>query len=162
MTTNNRYLAEEYRGRINRVLDHIERNMDRPFTLEELADIANFSKFHFSRIFWAMTGETPFGFLMRIRLEKAASLLLMNPKESISEIAYLCGYSSLLFSRGILSPTSIYRPVNGAESFSITQMDLRVSIAIIIKRITTQVKQIAKVIKPDCLLQAILASSMNP
>jgi DNA gyrase inhibitor GyrI len=28
MTTNNRYLAEEYRGRINRVMDHIERNDD--------------------------------------------------------------------------------------------------------------------------------------
>ena len=100
MTINNRYLAEEYRGRINRVMDHIERNMDRSFTLEELADIANFSKFHFSRIFWAMTGETPFGFLKRIRMEKAASLLLMNPKESISEISYLCGYSNLpVFSR---------------------------------------------------------------
>jgi AraC family transcriptional regulator len=47
-----------------------------------------------------MTGETPFEFLMRIRLEKAASLLLMNPRETISEIAYLCGYSSLpVFSR---------------------------------------------------------------
>jgi AraC family transcriptional regulator len=61
-------------------MDHIERNMDRSFTLEELADIANFSKFHFSRIFWAITGETPFAFLMRIRMEKAAPLLLMNPK----------------------------------------------------------------------------------
>ena len=104
MTTNNKYLAEEYRGRINRVMDHIERNMDRSFTLEELADIANFSKFHFSRIFWAMTGETPFAFLMRIRMEKAASLLLMNPKESISGISYLCGYSSLpVFSRNFKS-----------------------------------------------------------
>jgi len=100
MSTNNRYLAEEYLGRINRVMDHIERNMDRAFTLEQLAEIANFSKFHFSRIFWAMTGETPFEFLMRIRMEKAASLLIMNPKESISEIAYICGYSSLpVFSR---------------------------------------------------------------
>ena len=108
MTTNNRYLAEEYLGRINRVMDHIERNMDRSFTLEELADIANFSKFHFSRIFWAMTGETPFEFLMRIRMEKAASLLLMNPKESISEISYLCGYSSLpVFSRNFKSHFSL-------------------------------------------------------
>jgi len=104
MTINNRYLAEEYRGRINRVMDHIERHMDSSFTLEELADIANFSKFHFSRIFWAMTGETPFGFLIRIRMEKAASLLLMNPKETVSEIAFICGYSSLpVFSRNFKS-----------------------------------------------------------
>jgi AraC family transcriptional regulator len=51
-----------------------------------------------------MTGETPFEFLMRIRMEKAASLLLMNPKETISEIAYLCGYSNLpVFSRNFKS-----------------------------------------------------------
>jgi AraC family transcriptional regulator len=100
MSANSRYLFEEYRGRINRVMDHIERNMDRAFTLEQLAEVANFSKFHFSRIFWAMTGETPFEFLTRVRMEKAASLLLMNPKESISEISHLCGYSSLpVFSR---------------------------------------------------------------
>jgi len=100
MSTSGKYLAEEYRGRINRVMDHIERNLDRSFSLEELAAVANFSKFHFSRIFWAMTGETPFTFLNRIRMEKAASLLLMNPRESISEISYQCGFSNLpVFSR---------------------------------------------------------------
>jgi AraC family transcriptional regulator len=100
MSTNNKYLAEEYQGRINKVMDFIELNLDKSFTLEELADVASFSKFHFSRIFWAMRGETPFVFLNRIRMEKAASLLVMNPKETISEIAYQCGFSSLpVFSR---------------------------------------------------------------
>jgi len=98
--TNNKYLAEEYQGRINKVMDFIEQNLDKSFTLEQLAEVANFSKFHFNRIFWAMRGETPFEFLNRIRLEKAATLLVMNPKETISEIAYLCGFSSLpVFSR---------------------------------------------------------------
>lgn len=100
MATNNQYLAEEYRGRINRVMDYIEQNMMQAFSLEELAAVANFSKYHFNRIFWAMTGETPFQFLTRIRMEKAASLLLMNPKESISEISEKCGFASLpVFSR---------------------------------------------------------------
>lgn len=34
-----------------------------------------FSKYHFSRIFEAMVGETPFEFIKRLRLEKAATLL---------------------------------------------------------------------------------------
>jgi AraC family transcriptional regulator len=111
MNAGNKYLVEEYRGRINRVMDHIERNMERAFTLDELASVANFSKFHFSRIFWAMTGETPFEFLNRIRMEKAASLLVMNPKETISEIASVCGFANLpVFSRNFkmyfkMSPT---------------------------------------------------------
>ena len=100
MNTTSKFLEEEYRGRINRVMDYIDRNLERSFTLEELASKANFSKFHFNRIFWAMTGETPFQFLNRLRIEKAASLLVMNPKETISEISFLCGFSSLpVFSR---------------------------------------------------------------
>jgi AraC family transcriptional regulator len=96
----NTYLAEEYHGRINRVMDYIDRNLERSFSLEELASVANFSKFHFSRIFWAMTGETPFEFLNRLRMERAASMLVMNPRDSISEIAFKCGFSSLpVFSR---------------------------------------------------------------
>ncbi len=108
MGSNGKYLAEEYRGRINRVMDHIERNLEKSFSLEGMASVANFSKFHFSRIFWAMTGETPFEFLNRLRLEKAASMLLMNPRESISGIAFQCGFSSLpVFSRNFKAQFSM-------------------------------------------------------
>ena len=69
-------------------------------TLEELAVIANFSKFHFNRIFHSIVGETPFQFILRLRLEKAASILSANYKESISEIAFKCGFSDIsIFSR---------------------------------------------------------------
>lgn len=96
----NPYLADEYNGRINRVMDYIERNLERSLSLEEMAEVANFSKYHFHRIFWSMTGETPFEFLNRIRMQRAGSLLLMNPRETVSEIADQCGFSSLaVFSR---------------------------------------------------------------
>ncbi len=90
-----RYLVEEYRSRINRVIDYIEANIDRSLSLSELADIAHFSRFHFHRIFRAMVGETLNGFIQRIRLEKAAARLTANPKKSITEIAFECGFSSL-------------------------------------------------------------------
>jgi len=91
---------ELYRSRINKVLDYIERNFERSFTLDELATQASFSKFHFNRISWAMIGETPFEFITRTKLERAATMLVTNQKDSITEIAYKCGFSSLaLFSR---------------------------------------------------------------
>ena len=71
-------------------------------TLEELATIANFSKFHFSRIFHSIVGETPFQFIIRVRIEKAATLILTNKNESISEIAYKCGFSDIPFFPEIL------------------------------------------------------------
>ncbi|MBM3405223.1 MAG: AraC family transcriptional regulator [Bacteroidetes bacterium] len=105
-------LENEYRSRINRVMDYIEAHMGEAHTLEHLASIANFSKFHFHRIFLAMTGETPFQFLTRIRIEKAANMLKYNPARPVSEIADICGFSGLaLFSRTFrqyfgLSPTN--------------------------------------------------------
>ncbi len=66
--------------------DYIESNIEKPMTLEELATVANFSKFHFNRIFQSIVGETPFQFILRVRIEKAAMLILNNKKESISEI----------------------------------------------------------------------------
>lgn len=88
------FLREEYISRINRVQDYIESNISEEFSLSQLSQIANFSPFHFHRIFLAMTGETLFQFIQRVRLEKAAFLLLNNKKLAITEIALECGFSN--------------------------------------------------------------------
>lgn len=88
------FRVQEYRGRINRVLDYIEAHLDSSFSLAELAAVASFSKFHFHRLFAAMTGETLFQFIARVRLERAATGLLAHPRQSITEIALDCGFSS--------------------------------------------------------------------
>jgi AraC family transcriptional regulator len=93
-------LRTEYIFRINKTFDYIESNIEKPMTLEELASVANFSKFHFNRIFLSIAGETPFQFILRVRIEKAAMLILANKNESITEIASKCGFSDIsIFSR---------------------------------------------------------------
>jgi AraC family transcriptional regulator len=87
-------LRAVYSSRLNRVIDYIERNLDQSLSLEELADIANFSRYHFHRVFGAMVGETLSRFVLRMRVERAAAMLLVNPKSSITEIAIDCGFSS--------------------------------------------------------------------
>ena len=66
-------IAHEYKARINKTLDYIEAHLDNQFTLDVLAAVSNFSKFHFHRIFLGVIGETPFQFINRIRLQRAAS-----------------------------------------------------------------------------------------
>jgi len=122
-----KHLHTEYISRINRTFDYIESNIEKPMTLEELATIANFSKFHFNRIFHSIVGETPFQFILRIRLEKAATLILANKKESISEIAYKCGFSDIsIFSRNFKSyfhiSASQYR-TNKSNNSNLSQQD---------------------------------------
>ncbi len=93
-------MRDEYISRINRVIDYIQNHLDEKFSFEELASIANFSRFHFHRIFAAMMAETPQNYIRRIRVEKAACLLLANKKTSVTEIAFDCGFSgSATFAR---------------------------------------------------------------
>lgn len=84
----------EYVARVNRVMDHVERNLEQPLSLATLADVAQLSRYHFHRIFGAMVGETLHGFVQRLRVERAATMLVANPKESITTIALDCGFSS--------------------------------------------------------------------
>ena len=84
----------EYTRRLNRVVNHISEHLDEPLTLQELADVAGFSPYHFHRIFKGVTGETLSSFIWRLRLERAASLLLWQPTTRVTDIALSCGFSS--------------------------------------------------------------------
>ena len=87
------YQRKEYQARINRVIDYIDGHLDEQLSLEKLSEIANFSPFHFHRIFSAMLGETLNRFIQRVRLERAASRLVSAPKLSITEVAFEYGFS---------------------------------------------------------------------
>ncbi len=86
-------LRREYLARINRALDYIEQNLDRPLTLRDIAEVANFSPYHFHRLFSALVGEPLNRFIGRVRLERAATQLLANPEKPVTDIALDCGFS---------------------------------------------------------------------
>jgi len=94
MNAQNQHSRDEYIVRINRVIDYIQNNLNSKLDLETLARVAYFSKFHFHRIFTAMVGETLNSFIKRLRIEKAASIVIASPKFSITEIALNTGFSS--------------------------------------------------------------------
>jgi len=82
---------DDYKGRILRVLTHIQEHLDEALDLEELAQVACFSSFHFHRIFAAMTGETIAVYVRRLRLERAAMELRSGAKQVI-QVALDAGY----------------------------------------------------------------------
>ncbi len=83
-----------YQQRINRVVDHIDAHLFEELRLEELARVANFSAFHFHRIFRAMVGEPVGVYIARLRIEKAATLLDADPSRDISSLAIDVGFAS--------------------------------------------------------------------
>ena len=90
----------EYLARVHRVMDYIEHHLGEPLSLETLAGVANFSPYHFHRVFSSSTGETRYQFILRLRLERAASKAARQPHLSLTAIALDCGFgSSVAFSR---------------------------------------------------------------
>lgn len=84
----------EYRERIHAVMKYIRENSTRKLTLDDLAYISNFSKYHFSRIFTAVAGITPAAYVNRVRVQKAVKLL-GESQLSILDISSRCGFESL-------------------------------------------------------------------
>jgi len=121
----------EYISRMNKTLDYIDANIENPMTLGELASVANFSKYHFNRIFHSIVGETPFQFIQRVRIERAAMLMLTNRKMTVSEVALRCGFTDLsVFSRNFkasfgVSPTRYRADKPQNSNFSQTDSNTR-------------------------------------
>ncbi len=84
----------EYERRIHRVMAHIDSRLDQPLDLESLAAVANFSAFHFHRLFRAWTGETLGDYLRRRRVETGALRLLTQPRSTVLEVALAVGFGS--------------------------------------------------------------------
>ena len=79
---------------LRRARDHADRSYASPLTLDELADTANMSKYHFVRLFKATYGCTPMEHLSRRRIERAQDLLRAT-NLTVTEVCFAVGFSSL-------------------------------------------------------------------
>jgi len=85
---------KSYENRVLRVLQHIHENPAGDLSLDALADVAHMSRFHWHRVFQAMTGETCAQAVRRIRLYRASSWLISSDK-SVAAIAVAVGYPNI-------------------------------------------------------------------
>jgi AraC family transcriptional regulator len=81
-----------YERRIARVIAHIKDHPDEDLSLDRLAEIAAMSRFHWHRVFRAMTGETLADAVRRIRMQQAAALVAQG--EPVADIARRVGYQT--------------------------------------------------------------------
>ncbi len=93
--------------------EYLRSHLCSDFSLDELASFANYSPYHFIRIFKKHTGKTPFEYLAELKMERAKTLL-KNKNYSVNEVSFLCGYAnrthfSTVFKRMVGMPPSKYR-----------------------------------------------------
>jgi AraC-like DNA-binding protein len=72
----------------------IDANSENDIDLETAAKVAGLSNFHFLRVFSKVLGVTPYQYLVRCRLRRAARLLAEDAKR-ISDIAHEVGFGDL-------------------------------------------------------------------
>lgn len=81
------------RERMRRVIDFVEANLHRVIHLNELANVAALSSFHFLRSFKQAIGATPVRYVWIRRVERAKELL-RNREVPLAIISLDCGFSS--------------------------------------------------------------------
>lgn len=81
-----------YQQRFEKVLRHIDTALDQELSIEQLGEIAAFSKFHFHRQFSAAFGLSAFNYVRLCRLKRAAHQLAFRSEMSVIEIALAHGY----------------------------------------------------------------------
>jgi transcriptional regulator GlxA family with amidase domain len=83
--TTNRYVVA--------LVDEMERNIERPLNVAELARVVGLSARQVGRLFREHLGDGPHQYYLKLRLDRA-SILLSQSDHSILEIALACGFSS--------------------------------------------------------------------
>ena len=100
---------------VQKVIDYIERNIEKEINLEDIAKNIGYSKFHLNRIFTEQTGITIYKYLQNRRITIAAEKLV-NTNKPITQIAYEAGYDtqqsfSFAFKQVYLYPPKTYRNI---------------------------------------------------
>jgi len=79
--------------KLRRATDYIHDNLARDLSLAEIADVVDLSTYHFVRAFKQTTGQTPYQYLLKSRIERAKQMLA-DTELPLAEIGFLVGFNS--------------------------------------------------------------------
>ena len=126
-------------------IDFIMQHLDEEITIEDVADHCHFSKYYFSRMFKAETGESIYAFVKRLKMEQSALRLKIEANKTITDIGFDYGYSPSNYSsvfkkhhnispadfRKCINTTAVAHPFfenNIARFQSFSEYDKRISV----------------------------------
>ncbi len=89
-------LSKEQFKKIEHIVDYIDNNFKSPITLENICTAAEYNKYTICHTFKAVTGSTIFDYINFLRVRYAVEKL-MDPKNTILDIAIECGFSSATY-----------------------------------------------------------------
>ncbi|MFA6469315.1 MAG: AraC family transcriptional regulator [Bacteroidota bacterium] len=102
---------------------YIDINYASSIDVENIADEAFFSKFHFIRLFKIIYGKTPHQYLTAVRIEKAKQLLKNNTP--VLDVCYSVGFESVSSFTGLFKRLAGITP----SAYIFQQQNLKVQIS---------------------------------
>ncbi len=112
----------DHHSKVSDSLEYIEKNLDNRIKLDDLAQKAFLSKYHYHRLFHKITGESVTRYITKRRMEKAAEELVQT-EHPIIDIALKYQYASQeSFSRAFMRIYDLtpgkYRRLYGNNKFN--------------------------------------------
>jgi len=80
---------------VNRIIHYLYENYENKISLDQIAHNMYLSPVYISKIFKEETGESPINYLIKIRLERAKDVLVIEDSGSIKNIANSVGYEDV-------------------------------------------------------------------
>lgn len=113
LTEKDKFFSSRDIPRLKQAMDFIQKNFKEKLTLNDISASCNVSKSECCRLFKNTLRQTPFDYLLCLRIEKSIPLLLEN-KLNITEISEMVGFSgssyfSEIFKRYLYCSPSEYR-----------------------------------------------------
>ena len=103
----------------------IDANFSEDIDLNNIADEACFSKFHFIRLFKTIYGKTPHQYLIKVRIENAK--LFLQEGISVSETCFRVGFDSLSSFAGLFKQYTKLSPSVYQQQFDIRRQQIKKS-----------------------------------
>lgn len=102
--------------RLQKVFSYIFQNLEKDIKPSELAKLSHLSLSHFHALFQELVGQTPMGYIKKMRINKAQKLLVMTGA-SVKEVAITLGFKNAYhfsreFSKELGMPPIEYRKLH--------------------------------------------------
>lgn len=88
-------------------IEYIMQHLEEEISIGDVADYCHLSKYYFSRVFKAETGESIYSFIKRLKMEQSAFRIKVEKNKSITDIGYDYGYSPSNYSSAFKSHNNI-------------------------------------------------------
>ena len=120
-TTRVNVVKSEHLYRYRKLLEEIDRNYSY-FTFQNAADFMGVSTQYFSKTFHLISGMTFSQYLNNVKVEKAVKLLQERSDLSITEVASMCGFSSIRSFNRVFKKMTGWTPSDLPYDYSITNL----------------------------------------